>query len=187
MVMLRGKWIFTKKEESCQQRAGPLVRGFKDRDGWKEILWIERAFKTPKPLEASERRGKLRIRNWLLAPLSLLRWAQPPKVFITSPRSAVCDGANRKGAADGGRGEGEEGMMARRRLTKPRQVCSQGLKLCKTNLEHYPRRSPLKILSPEAQRDHWRKEARLRDLRGSTVPVKSKQHETNSSTKLRTM
>lgn len=32
-------------------------------------------------------------------------------------------------------GGGEEGVMARRRLTKPRQVCFQGLRLWKTNLE----------------------------------------------------
>jgi hypothetical protein len=49
----------------------------------------------------------------------------------------MSDGANREEIADEG-GEGDEREEAGgfwRGLTKPRQVCSQGLRLWKTNLE----------------------------------------------------
>ena len=43
---------------------------------------------------------------------------------------------------------GEEGKKARKGMTKPRQVCSQGLRLWKTNLETLSHKISIKDTKP---------------------------------------
>lgn len=47
-----------------------------------------------------------------------------------------------------GRGLGKEAGGARQRLTKPRQVCSQGLRLWKTNLETLSHKISIEDIKP---------------------------------------
>lgn len=83
----------------------------------------------------------------------------------------------KKGRATRGRQEGEG--RGGQRQKKPRQVCSQGLRLWKTNLEtlsHKISIEDVKLRGPKGPIEERRPELRI-----SAVPVKSKQHEPNSS------
>lgn len=65
------------------------------------------------------------------------------------------DAANQEGAADGGGGRGRRGEGGRKepggagqRLTKPRQVGSQGTRLWKTNLETLSHKISIEDIKP---------------------------------------